>query len=171
MTTTGYATTDYSLWGTTAVLVFLAITVIGGCTGSTSGGIKIMRFEIVVMTARIQVKRLIHPHQATVFSYNHTPVTADVQISVAVFSTLFFVSIAVGAAALSALGLDFLTSLSAAATVVANVGPGLGEIVGPAGSFAGLPDAAKWLLTVGMLLGRLELFTVLVLFHPGFWRA
>jgi len=171
VTTTGYATTDYSLWGTTAVIVFLAATVIGGCTGSTSGGIKIMRFEVIVLTTRMQARRLIHPHRAAALSYNNMPVTADVQISVAVFSTLFFMSIALGTVALSALGLDFLTSLSASATALANVGPGLGDMVGPAGNFAGLPDAAKWLLAMGMLLGRLELFTVLVLLHPGFWRA
>ena len=171
VTTTGYATTDYSLWGSMAVVIFLTITVVGGCTGSTAGGIKIMRFEIMILTARAQVKRLIHPHQVAVFSYNDAPVTADVQISVAVFSTLFFVSIAAGTIALNALGLDFITSLSATATAVANVGPGLGDMVGPAGNFAGLPDAAKWLLAIGMLVGRLELFTVMILFHPAFWRV
>jgi trk/ktr system potassium uptake protein len=171
VTTTGYATTDYSLWGSTAVIIFLTITVVGGCTGSTAGGIKIMRFEIMILTARAQVKRLIHPHQVAAFTYNQAPLTADVQISVAVFSTLFFVSIAAGTIALNALGLDFITSLSATATSVANVGPGLGDVVGPAGNFAGLPDAAKWLLAIGMLFGRLELFTVLILFHPGFWRV
>jgi trk system potassium uptake protein len=171
VTTTGFATTDYNLWGSTAVIVFLVITVVGGCTGSTAGGIKIMRFEIMILTARAQVKRLIHPHQVAVFSYNDAPVTADVQISVAVFSTLFFVSIALGTIALNALGLDFITSLSATATAISNVGPGLGDMVGPAGNFAGLPDAAKWLLAIGMLVGRLELFTVLILFHPAFWRV
>jgi trk system potassium uptake protein TrkH len=171
VTTTGYATTDYSLWGSTAVVIFLAITVIGGCTGSTAGGIKIMRFEIIVLSARMQTKRLIHPHRIAALSYNNAPISGELQVSVAAFSVLFFVSIVLGTAALCALGLDFLTSLSAAATAVANVGPGLGEIVGPAGNFASLPDAAKWLLAIGMLLGRLELFTILVLFHPGFWRT
>jgi trk system potassium uptake protein TrkH len=171
VTTTGYATTDYSLWGSTAVIVFLAITVIGGCTGSTAGGIKIMRFEIMILSARMQANRLIHPHRSAALTYNRAPVTSDVQISVAVFSTVFFMSIALGTAALSALGLDLLTSLSAAATAVANVGPGLGETIGPAGNFASLPDTAKWLLAIGMLLGRLELFTVLILLHPGFWRV
>ena len=108
VTTTGYATTDYSLWGSMAVVIFLSITVVGGCTGSTAGGIKIMRFEIMILTARAQVKRLIHPHQVPAFTYNQAPLTADVQISVAVFSTLFFVSIAAGTIALSALGLDFI---------------------------------------------------------------
>jgi trk system potassium uptake protein len=171
ITTTGYASTDYTLWGSTAIFVFLSITVIGGCTGSTSGGLKIMRFEIIIMSTCIQANRLIHPHRTAVLNYNQRPVTSEVQISVAVFSILFFVSVAVGTVALSALGLDFLTSLSAAATAMANVGPGLGEMIGPAGNFASLPDTAKWLLTVGMLLGRLEMFTILVLLHPGFWRA
>jgi trk system potassium uptake protein TrkH len=171
VTTTGYATTDYSLWGSTAVIIFLALTVVGGCTGSTAGGIKIMRFEVMILTARAQAQRLIHPHQVAALTYNQAPLTSDVQISVAVFSTLFFVSIAVGTVALDALGLDFMTSLSAAATAVANVGPGLGGMVGPAGNFAGLPDAAKWLLALGMLVGRLELFTVLILLSPGFWRV
>ena len=171
VTTTGYATTDYTVWGSTATIVFLTITVIGGCTGSTSGGIKVMRFEVIILSTRMQAKRLIHPHQVAAFSYNNAPVSVDVQISIATFSTLFFMSIVIGTIALSALGLDLITSLSAAATVMANVGPGLGDVIGPAGNFSGLPDTAKWLLTMGMLLGRLEFFTILVLLHPGFWRV
>jgi len=171
MTGTGYATTDYGMWGPFAVSLFFCMMFVGGCAGSTSCGIKIFRFQIVYATITTQVKRMVHPSGVFLPKYNGRPIQDDVTSSVLSFFFLFFLCFALLAFALSAIGLDPLTALSAAGTAVANVGPGLGETIGPSGTFAPLPDAAKWLLCLGMLLGRLELFTVLVLFTPGFWRG
>ena len=119
---------------------------------------------------RVQLGRVSYPHGVFTPHYNGRPIPEQASRSVMAFFLLFFVCFAMLAVALGMLGLDGTTALSAAASAIANVGPGLGEIVGPAGNYASLPVAAKWLLCFGMLLGRLELFTVLVLFTPGFWR-
>lgn len=169
VTTTGFASTDYGLWGPFAVAVFLILTVIGGCTGSTTGGIKIFRFEILFMVMRVQLIRLYSPHRMMPLTYGGKPVDNDIMISVMAFGFAFAASILLVTVALSAIGLDFLTAVSGAATAVANVGPGLGPVIGPVGNFSSLPDAAKWVLSVAMLLGRLEFFTVLVLLNPKFW--
>lgn len=171
MTGTGYATTAFDLWGGFSIAVFLLLMFIGGCAGSTSCGIKVFRFQVLYATAKTQLKRLIQPSGVFIPYYNGKPVSDQVAASVMSFFFLFILCFALLALALGALGLDFLTALSSAATAMANVGPGLGEVVGPSGSFAPLPDTAKWLLCVGMLLGRLEIFTVLVLFTPHFWRS
>ena len=171
ITGTGYATVDFGLWGAFPVTLFFFVMIIGGCAGSTSCGIKVFRFQILYSTGITQIRRLLQPHGVFVPSFNRRPVPDAVQDSVMSFLFLFVLSYAVLAIALTLLGLDLITALSGAATALANVGPGLGEHIGPAGNFAGLPDAAKWLLSAGMLLGRLELFTVLVLFTPSFWRA
>ncbi len=170
LTGTGYATTNYSGWGNFAVVSFFCIMFIGGCAGSTSCGIKIFRFQVIFQAMRVQLKKLIHPSGIFAPRYNGKKIDQSVVSSVASFFFLFFVCFGVLALALTALGLDTLTAMSAAATAIANVGPGLGDIVGPDGTFATLPDGAKWLMSLGMLLGRLELFTVLVLFTPAFWR-
>lgn len=170
VTTTGFATTDYGQWGSAASISFLLLIFVGGCTGSTSGGIKMMRFQILFQVMRRQFWRLFQPSVVFPLTYEGRPLTEEVLGSVMVFFFLFLASVAAGTLALTLLGLDFATSLSGAATVLANVGPGIGEVIGPAGNFASLPDAAKWLLSFGMLLGRLELFTVLVILTPGFWR-
>ncbi|MFP5514715.1 MAG: TrkH family potassium uptake protein, partial [Alphaproteobacteria bacterium] len=171
VTTTGYAYTDYSQWGNLAVGVFFGLTFIGGCTGSTAGGIKIFRFEVMVTVLRTHFLHLIYPRGVFPRQYGNRRLDDDVLGSVIVFFALFFTAYSVITIALMALGLDFITSASAAVTALANVGPGLGEIIGPAGTFSTLPDSAKWLLSLAMLLGRLELFTVLVLFMPQFWRG
>ena len=171
VTTTGYATTDYSLWGNAVVGIFLALTFVGGCTGSTSGGIKIFRFEVLAIMLKAQFLRLLYPRGGFPRSYGERPLDDEVIGSVVSFVAVFFLCYAAFTIALMAFGLDFLTSASGAATALANVGPGLGEIIGPAGNFGSLPDGAKWLLSFGMLLGRLELFTVLILFVPRFWRG
>ena len=171
MTGTGYVTTDYGLWGPFAVMAFFCVMFVGGCAGSTSCGIKIFRFQIIYGTFIAQIQRMIHPSGVFATKYNGRVVSDDVTSSVMSFFFLFFVCFALLTYALSALGLEPLTALSAAETAIANVGPGLGDIIGPSGTFAPLPDTAKWLLSLGMLLGRLELFTVLVLFLPNFWRA
>ena len=171
LTGTGYSTADYSQWGGFAVATFFFVMFIGGCAGSTSCGIKVFRFQILAATAKSQMQRLLHPHGVFIAHFNHRPIPEQVMDSVMSFFFLFAFCFAVLAVLLTFLGLDLLTAVSGAAAAIANVGPGLGDLIGPAGTFAPLPDAAKWLLAAGMLLGRLELLTVLVLFTPAFWRA
>jgi len=171
ITGTGYATSDYGLWGGFALSGFFFMMFIGGCAGSTSCGVKIFRFQILYASTSTQMGRLLHPNGIFIPYYNGRPIPEQVAESVMGFFFLFAMSFALLAVALGALGLDFLTAVSGAATSIANVGPGLGDVIGPAGNFSSLPDAAKWLLSFGMLLGRLELFTVLILFVPSFWRG
>ncbi len=171
VTTTGYATADYTLWGNVAIGLFFGLTFIGGCTGSTAGGIKIFRFEVMGSLLRGHFSRLIYPNGVFPRTYAGKPLTDDVVGSVVVFFSLFFVCYSVLTIALMAMDLDFATSASGAVTALANVGPGIGDQIGPAGNFSMIPAGAKWLLCFAMLLGRLEIFTVLVLFIPKFWRA
>ncbi len=171
VTTTGFVSQDYTLWGPLVSGIFLMITFVGGCTGSTAGGIKIFRFEILWLITRSYLRRLLSPSRAQVLIYEGRAVPADVPYSVLAFIAGYLGTVAIATVILTALGLDLVTSLSATATAIGNVGPGLGPIVGPAGYFGTLPDAAKWVLSITMLLGRLELFTVLVLFEPAFWRG
>ncbi len=170
VTTTGYSSEDYTLWGAPAVALFLAVTVVGGCTGSTAGGIKIFRFEILWIATREYLVQLFLPSRIGSPRYAGKPVTGQVIIAVLSYVFLFIGSWGVLTVVLGALGLDLVTAVSAAATTLANVGPGLGPIIGPSGNFAALGDAVKWVLLSAMLLGRLEFFTLLVLFHPQFWR-
>ncbi len=171
ITGTGYSTADYGLWGTFAVTVFFLLMFTGGCAGSTTCGIKIFRYQVLYETAKAQLGRLLQPHGVFIAYYNGKPISEQVQVSVMAFFYIYAVSFGFLAMALGIMGLDFLTSVSGAATAIANVGPGLGERIGPSTHFGTLPDAAKWLLSFGMLLGRLELFTILILFTPAFWRA
>ncbi|MCH6590813.1 MAG: TrkH family potassium uptake protein [Proteobacteria bacterium] len=171
ITGTGYSTSDYGLWGSFAVPIFFFLMFIGGCAGSTTCGIKVFRFQVLYAAARTQIRHLLQPHGVFIPYYNRRPIPDDVIISVLSFFFVFGLSFALLAMGLGILGLDFLTAVSSAATAISNVGPGLGPVVGPAGTFQSLPDAAKWLLAAGMLLGRLELFTVIVLFTRSFWRG
>ncbi|MBF8221062.1 TrkH family potassium uptake protein [Halomonas sp. 328] len=170
VTTTGYASDDYGTWGSLAIMAFFYLMFMGGCSGSTSGGMKIFRFQVAATLLKNQLTFLIHPRGVFASRYNHQPLTDEITRGVVAFSFFFFLTIAGLALGLAALGLDYMTALSSAVTAVANVGPGLGDTVGPAGNFASLPDTAKWLLCLGMLLGRLEILTVLVLLTPMFWR-
>ena len=170
LTGTGYATAPYDLWGSFAIGFFFCIMFIGGCAGSTSCGLKIFRFQVALAALRLYARRLAHPHGVFVARYNGRPIGDDVFVSVLSFFFVYFACFATLAVLLSAFELDPITSISAAGTAIANVGPGLGPVVGPAGNFSTLPDGAKWLLSAGMLLGRLEFFTLLVLFSPAFWR-
>jgi len=170
VTTTGYASDDYGTWGAFAPAFFFFIMFTGGCTGGTTGSVKIFRFQVLFQHMRVQLARVSYPHGVFTPRFNGRPIPDEASRSVMAFVLLLFVCFAVLAAALGLLGLDSITAMSAAATAITNVGPGLGDIIGPAGTFAKLPDAAKWLLSFGMLLGRLEVFTVLVLFTPAFWR-
>lgn len=170
VTTTGYAADDYTLWGPLSVVAFFYLTFVGGCSGSTSGGMKIFRFQVALVMLFNQLRFLVHSNGVFAQRYNGNVLSDEIVRGVVAFSFFFFLTVAGLALALAMLGLDLVTALSGAATAVANVGPGLGDIIGPAGNFATLPDAAKWLLCLGMLMGRLEILTVLVLLTPMFWR-
>lgn len=170
VTTTGFVSTDYTLWGSFAVTFIFMLTVVGGCNGSTTGGIKIFRFQVLLETAKAQIHQLLHPHGVFLPKYNRKPIPEGVTNSVMSFVILYAFCFVAVAMILSLMGLDYITSMSAAATAISNTGPGLGPIIGPAGTFAPLSDAAKYVLSFTMVLGRLELFTVLVLFAPSFWR-
>ncbi|MEQ9813452.1 MAG: TrkH family potassium uptake protein [Azospirillaceae bacterium] len=171
MTGTGYATSDFGQWGPFAVSAMLFVMFIGGCAGSTTCGIKIFRFQVLYATTRTQLRKLTHPNGVFITYYNRKPVPESVSASVMAFFFVYMVSFAVLSAALGLAGLDFITAVSGAATAISNVGPGLGNTIGPTTTFASLPDSAKWLMSFGMLLGRLELFTVLILFAPRFWKS
>ncbi|WP_316976593.1 TrkH family potassium uptake protein [Shumkonia mesophila] len=171
VTTTGYANADYGQWGPLAVGLFFVLIFVGGCTGSTGGGIKIFRFQVIGRIIGGHFRTLVTPHAVSVTLYEGRLLDDGVIRSVMIFTATFIATVTALGLILVALGLDFMTGFSGAATAVANVGPGLGEIIGPAGNFASLPDSAKWALAVGMLLGRLEFFTVLVVLTPRFWRG
>lgn len=170
VTTTGYATTDYTLWGPFAVAVFFALTAVGGCTGSTAGGAKAMRWLLAGRAILAQVKMITSPHRITSIKYEGRRVDEDVMSGVISFFVFYFFTLVVLSIILTLLGLDMVTAISGALTAVANVGPGLGPIIGPAGNFASLSDSVKLVLVLGMLLGRLEILTVVVLLTPMFWR-
>jgi len=171
ITGTGYATTDFGLWGGFAVAALFCMMFIGGCAGSTTCGLKVFRFQVLYAAANIQIRRLLQPNGVFIPYYNRKPISEQVLASVMAFFFLFILCWAALAIGLGFTGLDFLTATSGAASAIANVGPGLGDMIGPAGNFSEVPIAAKWMLSFGMLLGRLELFTILVLLMPSFWRA
>ncbi|WP_339765107.1 TrkH family potassium uptake protein [uncultured Hoeflea sp.] len=171
VTGTGYASTDYGLWGPHAVTFFFIIMFVGGCAGSTSCGIKIFRFQVLIEGVRQHVSQVMYPNGVFRAHFNGKPIQDRVIASVMSFFFLFMASFVVLAILLRLTGLDTVSALSGAGTALSNVGPGLGDIIGPSGNFQSLSDVQKWLLAAGMLLGRLELFTVLVLFLPRFWRS
>lgn len=171
VTTTGYMSDDYTKWGNFAIGVFFLLTFVGGCSGSTAGAIKIYRLQIAHMLTRSHFLHLISPNRVVTLTYNGRRLPPDVPFSVVAFLAIYFAVVGLFAVIYAGLGLDLVTALSASATALGNVGPGLGDIIGPAGNFVPLPDAAKWALSFQMMLGRLELFTVLVLLRPEFWRS
>jgi len=171
MTGSGFATADYGRWGSFVVAVMFVLMFIGGCAGSTTCGIKIFRLQVLYATAHAQIHRLMQPNGVFFPYYNKKPIPDAVATSVMSFFFLFASCFALLAVGLGLTGLDFVTAVSGAASAIANVGPGLGDVIGPAGNYATLPDSAKLLLSLGMLLGRLELFTVLILLAPSFWRG
>ena len=168
---TGYASVDYMTWGSLPVAMFFFIGLIGGCAGSTACSIKIFRYQILFASIRSQLRRIYSPHGVFTPRYDGRPIGDDVLNSVMAFFVFFIVTLGVVSVFLGFTGLDFVTSVSGAATALANVGPGLGEIIGPAGNFASLNDTAKWVLTAAMLIGRLELLAVYAIFTISFWRA
>ncbi len=170
ITTTGYASTDYTLWGGFPVFVFLLITFIGGCTGSTSGGIKVMRFQVIASALLQQLRRTIYPHRVQPVRFDGRTVADEQVASVLVFVCLYLGLVLAGSLLLSLTGLDTMTAVSGAAQAVGNVGLGLGPIIGPAGNYSSLADGQKLILAASMVLGRLEILSVLVLFAPSFYR-
>jgi len=167
---TGYVTDDFGLWGKFSLIFFLFLMFIGGCAGSTACGIKIFRLQMLLIFLKNQVKKLIYPNSVIIMKYNNQKISDDFIRSVIIFIFSFLFIFLIIAMLLSISGLDFVTSISGAASSISNVGPGLGEIIGPDGNYKNLPNLSKWILATGMLLGRLELFAVLVLFFPSFWR-
>lgn len=170
VTTTGFTTADYSAWGELAFAVFFFFLFIGGCFGSTSSGIKVFRFQVIFKLIQLQFRRLLNPHGIFTAKFNNNAISVEAREAVTSFFGFYILFTCVIAILLSFAGLDFVTSASGAATAVANVGPGLGNMIGPLGNFQPLPDFAKWVLCFAMLAGRLELFTILVVFAPSFWR-
>lgn len=170
LTTTGFASDNYYLWGDFIITLMFLISVVGGCTGSTTGGIKIFRFQILYYTAKYQIFKLINPHGIYRFQYNKHSVSDGVSAAVMSFFIFFCLCFVIISLLLSFSGLDYITSISGAAAAVANVGPGLGDIIGPAGNYETVNNFAKWVLATGMLIGRLEIFTIFVLFSRNFWK-
>jgi trk system potassium uptake protein TrkH len=170
LTGTGYASANYEIWGSFAVALFFLMGLIGGCAGSTSCSIKVFRFQLLFASIKAQIRRIHSPHGVFQPRYQGRTVPEDVLSSVMTFFVLFMVSLGVLAVLLGMTGLDFITSVSGAVASLANIGPGLGPMIGPAGNFAEINDTAKWLLCAGMLVGRLELMAVYVLFTVNFWR-
>ena len=170
ITGTGYTTKDYSTWGNFSVFFFLLLMFIGGCSASTTCGIKIFRFQIIFSFIDRQIKQIFYPNGLFPIKYNNQNINDRFLTSVLAFVCLYIFIFFILTLCLSLTGLDLITAVSAAATSISNVGPGLGPIIGPEGNFSLLTDSAKWMLSLGMLIGRLELLTVLVLFLPAFWR-
>jgi trk system potassium uptake protein TrkH len=170
ISTTGYASADYTLWGPFSVVVFFGLTAVGGCTGSTAGGAKAMRWLMMGRAMREQIARLSAPHRVTVVRYEGRRVEPDVLNGIIAFFVIYFATFMGLAVVLSLMGLDFTTATTGSLTALANVGPGAGALIGPAGNFATLSDGVKTVLALGMYLGRLEMLTVLVLLMPAFWR-
>ena len=170
LTGTGYVTEDFSVWGNFPLIFFLILMFIGGCAGSTSCGVKIFRVQILFNFFSNQIKKIIYPHGIFNLKYGKQNINDKFMSSVIAFIYLYILIFFIVTALLSINGLDFITSISAAATSISNVGPGLGEYIGPNGNFSQLPNISKWILSFAMMLGRLEIFAILVLFLPAFWR-
>ncbi|MBB4001126.1 MAG: TrkH family potassium uptake protein [Aurantimonas endophytica] len=169
ITTTGYASDDYTLWSNAAIGLFFLATFLGGCAGSTSGGIKANRLVILYLVVRASFRRLVRPHSVIRLKYGNDDISTQTIQTVTIFFFLYFGTLLMGTVLLTMIGLDLITAFSGCLTAISNVGPGFGQIIGPAGNFASLPDGALWVLSAVMLLGRLELVTVLILLFPSVW--
>jgi trk system potassium uptake protein TrkH len=170
LTGTGYVTEEFDNWGNFSLIFFLVLMFIGGCAGSTACGIKIFRIQILYLFIINELKKIIYPRGVFILKYDSNNVNEKFMSSIISFIYLYIIIFFFITVLLSLSGLDFITSISGAATSISNVGPGLGSLIGPNGNFSQLPDISKWVLSLGMILGRLELFAILVLFLPSFWR-
>ena len=170
LTGTGYVNAQFDNWGSFSLILFLGLMFIGGCAGSTTCGVKIFRIQIFFSFVSNQIKKIIYPKGIFVLKYDQNPVDDKFISSIISFIYLYLLIFFILTALLTLSGLDFMTSISGAATSISNVGPGLGSTIGPNGNFSSLPDVSKWILSLGMILGRLELFAILVLFLPSFWK-
>tara|TARA_B100000767_G_scaffold167389_1_gene156754 strand:- start:1160 stop:2293 length:1134 start_codon:yes stop_codon:yes gene_type:complete len=170
LTGTGYVTGEFDDWGNFPLIFFLALMFIGGCAGSTTCGIKIFRIQILYLFIVNQLKKIIYPKGIFIIKYDKNNVDDKFMASIVSFIYLYLIIFFLITAFLSLSGLDFVTAISGAATSISNVGPGMGSTIGPSGNFSSLPEVSKWILSLGMILGRLELFAILVLFLPSFWR-
>jgi len=170
LTGTGYVTQEFDSWGSFPLIFFILLMFIGGCAGSTACGIKIFRVQILYLFLVNQLKKIVYPRGIFIIKYDNNIVDDKFLASIISFIYLYIIIFFLITALLSLSGLDFITSISGAATSISNVGPGLGSIIGPSGNFSQLPDTSKWVLSLGMILGRLELFAILVLFLPSFWK-
>ena len=170
VTTTGYVSSDYQNWAPFSKIIFFALLFAGGCAGSTGGGIKFARHSLLFKNSFLELRRLIHPRAVIPVRFNEKAVGPDIISNVQAFFIFYIMIFVFASVLLSLLGLDFLTAIGASATCIGNVGPGIGA-VGPVNNFAQLPYIAKWILSFLMLLGRLELFTVLIIFSPTYWKS
>ena len=170
LTGTGYVTKEFDQWGNFPLIFFLILMFIGGCAGSTTCGIKVFRVHILYFFIRNQLLKIIYPRAVINLKYNNDKVDDKLIASIISFIYLYILIFFVLASLLTLTGLDFITSISGAASSLSNVGPGLGSEIGPNSNYSGLPDQSKWLLTIGMILGRLEIFAILIIFLPSFWR-
>tara|TARA_B100000029_G_scaffold501456_1_gene574861 strand:- start:1095 stop:2540 length:1446 start_codon:yes stop_codon:yes gene_type:complete len=168
---TGYVTDDFGLWGEFPLIFFIFLMFIGGCAGSTTCGIKVFRLQILFLFIKNQIKKIIYPNRILVINYNNEKIEDSFINSVIIFIFSYLFLFLIISMLLSITGLDFLSAVSGAATAISNVGPGLGEMIGPNGNFSEVSNISKWILSFAMLLGRLEIFAVLVLFLPSFWRS
>lgn len=171
ITTTGFASGDYQLWGPTSLIIFFFLTFVGGCSGSTTGGIKVFRLQIFGGLVKEQIMTAIHPRAIISRRYNNRLISSEIIASSISYMFLMTVCLVICSIILAFTGLDLVTSVTGSAAALMNVGPGLGDVIGPAGNYSSLTNVAKWTLSVAMLLGRLEFLTILVLFAPAFWRA
>ena len=167
---TGYVSTNFENWGNYASVLFLILMFIGGCAGSTTGGLKVFRFQILFKYISLHLKRMLKPHAVIATHFNGKKVNESTYESVMSFFFIYIFTFAMSALLLSFSGMDFLTCFSAAASAISNVGPGLGSVIGPEGNYSSLTDYSKIILVFTMFLGRLEMLTILILFLPSFWK-
>jgi trk system potassium uptake protein TrkH len=168
-TTTGFATADYEAWAPAAIFVLVLLMFVGGCAGSTGGGMKNVRLLLLTRHGLNELRKMIHPQAVFPIRFNHRAVPPEILTNILSFALLLLIVTIVATFIMTLLGLDLLTAFGSVAATINNIGPGIGE-VGPTDHFGHLPGLGKWVLVFCMLLGRLELFTVLVLLTPDFWR-
>tara|TARA_A100001011_G_C14307385_1_gene843806 strand:- start:857 stop:2305 length:1449 start_codon:yes stop_codon:yes gene_type:complete len=170
LTGTGYSSDNFSNWGSFGIVIMMIIMFIGGCAGSTTGGIKIFRLQILFRGAIAQIKKLTKPHVVLIMRFNGKTVNENTYNSVMGFFFMYIFLFIISATCLSLFNLDFITAFSAAASAISNVGPGIGDTIGPLSNYSSLENGAKWILSITMIIGRLEIFTFLVLLSLNFWR-